>query len=219
MWGISPLTSHYGGLVYKVQNGNSHYWQALYRWLKNLLLEDPCQEWFLLTLTAVNLMGSIYGYYWYAGQLASTPFIWWPFIPDSPLATTLFALALLLAYYRRENGALRLIAAAAVIKYGLWAVVVISDYWLAGAPLTAVEAGLWLSHLGMLIEGGLFLRHWPATRRQLPLVVLWLGLNDFIDYGLGLHPYLFSPGQEALALAAAASLSLGLILYLVWIIN
>jgi uncharacterized membrane protein YpjA len=188
-------------------------------WLKHLLWEAPYQNWFLITLAVVNLLGSIYGYYWYREQLASTPLIWWPFTPDSPLATTLFGLALLLALYRRESGLLRVVAAAAVIKYGLWAVVIISDYWLSGAPVTLVEAGLWLSHLGMMVEGFLFLRHWPVAPWQLALVVLWLGINDFVDYSLGMHPYLFSPGQESLALVTAAGLSLALSIYLAWIIN
>ncbi|MDN5344669.1 MAG: hypothetical protein PWQ18_780 [Clostridia bacterium] len=184
------------------------------RWLQHLLWEAPCQGWFLLTLIIINLLGSVYGYYWYREQLASTPLIWWPFTPDSPLATTLFALALLLALSRRGNNFLQLLAAMAVIKYGLWAMVVISDYWLAGARVTAVEAGLWLSHLGMAAEGYLFLRHWRATPWQLALVALWLAINDYVDYGLGWHPYLFMPGQENLAQIAAVGLSLALILYL-----
>ncbi|WP_406677608.1 DUF1405 domain-containing protein [Moorella sp. ACPs] len=188
-------------------------------WLKQLLWEAPYQNWFLVTLAVINLLGSIYGYYWYREQLASTPLIWWPFTPDSPLATTLFGLALIMACYRRESGLLRVVAAAAVIKYGLWAVVIISDYWLSGAPVTVVEAGLWLSHLGMMVEGFLFLRHWSVSSRQLALVVLWLGINDFVDYGLGMHPYLFSPGQESLALVTAITLSLALSFYLARALN
>ncbi|MBC7325036.1 MAG: DUF1405 domain-containing protein [Moorella sp. (in: Bacteria)] len=187
--------------------------------MKHLLWDDPYQGWFLLTLALINYLGSVYGYHWYREQLASTPLVWWPFTPDSPLATTLFALALTLAFYRRESPLLRLVAALATIKYGLWAVVLITDYWLATGQATAVEAGLWLSHLGMLAEGYLFLRHWPVSRCQLILLVLWLGLNDFVDYGLGMHPYLFTAGQESLALATAVSLSLALILYLARAIN
>ncbi|WP_258360920.1 DUF1405 domain-containing protein [Moorella sulfitireducens] len=184
-----------------------------FRWLKHLLWEAPYQNLFLVTLAAVNLLGSLYGYYWYREQLAETPLIWWPVTPDSPLATTLFGLAMILAYCRRESGFLRAVAAAAVIKYGLWAVIIISDYWLSGAPVTVVETGLWLSHLGMTVEGFLFLRHWPVSISQFVLVVLWLGVNDFVDYRLGLHPYLFSPGQENLALVTAVVLSLALSLW------
>lgn len=175
---------------------------------KLLLLDNPFEKWFLLSLVFINLAGSLYGYYWYREQLASTPLIWWPFIPDSPLATTLFGLALLLSSWEREDSLLQIIAAAAVIKYGLWAMIIISDFWLAGNPITAVETGLWLSHLGMVIEGCIFLRHWSVYLRDLFPALLWLGLNDFVDYGLGKHPYLFAPGQERLALFTAVFLSL-----------
>ncbi|MGI6285829.1 DUF1405 domain-containing protein [Neomoorella humiferrea] len=189
-------------------NGAGSTCAAIFRWAKLLLWEDPFEKWFLLSLVFINLAGSLYGYYWYREQLAHTPVIWWPFIPDSPLATTLFGLAVLFNYWEREGNLLQIIAAAAVIKYGLWAMIIISDFWLAGAPVTAVEAGLWLSHLGMVIEGCIFLRHWPVYLRDLFPAFLWLGLNDFVDYWLGMHPYLFAPGQEGLALFTAVLLSL-----------
>lgn len=191
-----------------------HSLRFFYLRLRHLLWEDPYQDWFLATLVVINFLGSVYGYYWYYGQLLATPWFWWPFTPDSPLATTLFALALLLALWRRESGLLRLTAAVAVIKYGLWAMVIIADYWRSGAAVAPVEAGLWLSHLGMLVEGCLFLRHWPAAPWQFGLVALWLVLNDIVDYGLGLHPYLFQPGQEGLALYTATGISLATIIYL-----
>ncbi|MGI9861369.1 DUF1405 domain-containing protein [Moorella naiadis] len=193
-----------------------HFRQNFYFWLRHLLWEDPYQDWFLVTLLVINLLGSIYGYYWYHEQLLATPWFWWPFTPDSPLATTLFTLALFLALGRWESGLLRLVAAVAVMKYGLWAIVIITDFWRAGAAVTPVEAGLWLSHLGMLAEGYLFLRHWPAVPWQLGVIALWLIINDSVDYGLGLHPYLFRPDQEGLALVTATAISLAAILYLVW---
>lgn len=185
-----------------------------YCWLKRLLWENPYQNWFLLTLAVINILGSAYGYFWYRGQLSSTPLIWWPFTPDSPLATTLFALAMVLAVRKRGNSLLCLIATLAVIKYGMWAVALISDYWLSGAKIEPVELGLWLSHLGMMAEGFIFIRHLAVSCRHLLPTGMWLGLNDFVDYGLGMHPYLFSAGQSNLALITAVSLSLVAILYL-----
>ncbi|MDN5361247.1 MAG: hypothetical protein PWP70_294 [Moorella sp. (in: firmicutes)] len=198
-----------------VTSSRRHVWRDFYLWLRHLLWENPYQDWLLATLLMINLLGSIYGYYWYHEQLLATPWYWWPFTPDSPLATTLFTLALFLALGRRESGLLRLVAAIAVIKYGLWAMVIITDFWRAGAAVTPVEAGLWLSHLGMLVEGYLFLRHWPVVPWQLGVIAMWLIINDFVDYGVGLHPYLFLPGQEDLALVTAGAISLAAILYLV----
>ncbi|NLW08012.1 MAG: DUF1405 domain-containing protein [Clostridia bacterium] len=195
--------------------GHSFQLGSFLAWAKGLLWDNPHQSWFLVILVIINALGSLYGYYWYRDQLSSTPLIWWPFTPDSPLSTTLFALALTLAIWRKENNLFRLIAATAVIKYGLWAVVLISDYWLGGARIELVEAGLWLSHLGMFVEGIIFIRHWAFSYIDLVVVSCWLLLNDFIDYALGWHPYLFRADQYNLALLTAVSLSLLLTAYLV----
>lgn len=181
--------------------------------MKELLWDNPYRPWFLKTLFIINFLGSLYGYYWYHEQLAATPWFWWVFTPDSPLSTTLFATALALALMGKENNLLRLVAAASVIKYGLWACAVILDYWLQGAKVAPVETMLFLSHLGMAAEGYLFLRHWPLTFRQALLTGGWLLLNDYVDYVLGWHPYLFREDQVALAAVTAILLSGGLILY------
>lgn len=182
--------------------------------VKNVLWDNPYKPWFLKTLLCVNFLGSLYGYYWYHEQLAATPWIWWIFTPDSPLSTTLFALALAMAWAGKENPLLRLVAATSVIKYGVWACVVIADYWLGGNGVAPVEAMLFLSHLGMAAEGYIFLRHWSVTWRQALAAGGWLGLNDYVDYVGGWHPYLFREDQMVLAATTAVLLSGGLFLYL-----
>ncbi|HBT48255.1 MAG TPA: DUF1405 domain-containing protein [Peptococcaceae bacterium] len=181
--------------------------RGLVAWCRDLLWENPHRPWFLKTLLVVNLLGSLYGYYWYREQLAATPWIWWIFTPDSPLSTSLFTLALTLALKGKGSPFLRLLAAAGVIKYGLWAAVVITDYWLKGGPAELLEAMLCLSHLGMALEGLIFIRHWPFGRRHVLGVGGWLVLNDYVDYALGWHPYLFRPDQEGLAAVTAVALS------------
>lgn len=187
--------------------------RGVFFWMRDLPWDNPYRPWFLKTLLVINFLGSLYGYYWYHEQLAATPWFWWVFTPDSPLSTTLFALVLALALIGRENNLLRLVAAASVIKYGLWACVVILDYWLQGAKVAPVEAMLFLSHLGMAAEGYLFLRHWSLTFREALLTGGWLLLNDYVDYVLGWHPYLFREDQVALAALTAVLLSGGFILY------
>lgn len=50
---------------------------------------------FLLALFFVNLLGTIYGFIWYKEQLVITPYIYWPFVPDSPIASLFFTIFLL----------------------------------------------------------------------------------------------------------------------------
>ena len=45
-------------------------------------------------VVAVNLAGTAFGFYYYAFQFSRTPVEMWPFVPDSPMATLLVALAL-----------------------------------------------------------------------------------------------------------------------------
>ncbi|WP_297198742.1 DUF1405 domain-containing protein [Thermanaeromonas sp.] len=114
---------------------------------------------------------------------------------------------------RKTQEILGVLACATLIKYGLWAVVVIGDYWIKRGPVQPVETLLFLSHLGMVAQGYLFLRHWPFYFGQGVLVGAWLILNDYVDYALGWHPYLFRPDQEPLAAAAALALSACWFLY------
>lgn len=52
-------------------------------WLYAILAARPV-VWLLLF---VNAAGTVYGYYWYRYQLAETPPVFLPFVPDSPTAS------------------------------------------------------------------------------------------------------------------------------------
>ena len=56
----------------------------------------------VLLFLIVNLLGTIYGFIWYGNQLKETSPIFWPFVPDSPMAT-LFVFVLI-AFWQRETG-------------------------------------------------------------------------------------------------------------------
>jgi len=180
-------------------------------WLKNLLWEEPYQKWFVIVLFLINAVGSISGYFWYEGQLRQTPLYLWPLIADSPFSALLFTFALLFLLLNFNCSFFQLWAYASVMKYGLWAIVVISDFWLAGGEIRGIEVLLWLSHAGMFAEGFLYLRHLRFNFMDVLLVICWLVFNDYFDYALGFHPYLFMAGQETLALKTALLLDLFLI--------
>lgn len=180
----------------------------------NLLLKlwrdfwrDPWQSRYTAPLVIINALGSGYGYYWYHEQLAATPFYYWPFVPDSPLASTFFTLALLIPGNSALRRLFQTIAFTAAVKYGIWAVVIISQYWIKGGPVEFTEVMLWLSHLGMAVEGGIFLKTLQLDRMVVSITGMWMLLNDLMDYYAELHPYLFAPGQEFLAAITALSLT------------
>src|SRR5690625_7763832 len=52
-------------------------------WLSTILRNRN----FLILLFGINFLGTIYGYMWYGNQLARTPAIFLPFVPDSPTAS------------------------------------------------------------------------------------------------------------------------------------
>ncbi len=171
---------------------------------------DPWQPRFAIPLVVINLLGAGYGYYWYHEQLAATPVLFWLFVSDSPLSATLFALALLL----RGNSPLKLlfqvIAFTAVIKYGLWAIAIITHYWALYGNVGYIEIMLWVSHLGMAAEGIIFLKTLRFERVIGYIAGLWMLINDIMDYAARLHPYLFAAGQERVALLTALLLTVGI---------
>ncbi|MCL5057404.1 MAG: DUF1405 domain-containing protein [Actinobacteria bacterium] len=183
-------------------------------------LSNPWQPRYILLILAINIPGSVYGYYWYAEQLASTPKRLLLFVPDSPLATTLLSFVLILALLGHRNLFFSLLALAACIKYGLWAAVVISDFWLGGGAVGWETVLLWFSHLGMAAQGVIYMRAGPfvfparGMARAAAVVSAWMLLNDFMDYHLGIHPYLYYYGQEPMAAVSAWGLSATVIIYI-----
>jgi len=180
-----------------------------------LLVKNPFRRWFLITLIIINILGSIYGYYWYKGQLMATPKELWLFTFDSPFSTTLFTFVLLGILFGIHNELLQLIAYTAVIKYGIWAAAVILHFWLTSGSPTFVTSMLFISHLGMALEGFVFIRHLYVSTFYLFLLGGWFAVNDFLDYFRGIHPYLYHPNQKIFAMITAVGLSVLLFIY-VW---
>ena len=124
-----------------------------------------------------------------------TPLRFWIFIPDSPLSTTLFSIAIFLILCKRKFPFLYFLAFITVIKYGLWAVFVNTHFWLLSGQVHWVEFMLWLSHLGMALEGIIYLRLFLPSLYEWGVVGFWMMFNDYVDYAWDLHPYLYLQAQ------------------------
>jgi uncharacterized membrane protein YpjA len=137
---------------------------------------------FLWLLLLINTFGTIYGYDWYGWQLAETPVIFLPFVPDSPTAS-LFFVFVLAAFLMKKNWPLmEALAVVTLFKYGIWAVVM---NFLVLAQTGELDLSGWMlicSHAGMAIQGLLYAPFYRFKIRHLIITAIWTVHNDIIDY-------------------------------------
>ncbi len=143
---------------------------------------------FLTLLLIINVLGTVYGYYWYKGQLSITEPIFYIFVPDSPTASLFFCFAILGWLLGRNFKLMEALALVTLIKYGLWAV--------AMNLLTLVETGYlspigWMlvaSHFLMAVQAVLYLPNYRFEKWHVLVVAVWTLHNDVIDYLFGQMP-------------------------------
>ena len=61
----------------------------------------------LIALFIVNVLGTVYRYYWYKYQLIDTPVWLRVVVPDSPTASLFFCFVLLLWIFKKQNKTLK----------------------------------------------------------------------------------------------------------------
>lgn len=173
----------------------------VFRFVYALLLDRS----FLYLLLVVNLLGTAYGFVWYAEQLEFTwaeisGWLVW-FVPDSPTASLFFCFSLIylirqgnVQQSHQKSGMLRqFVEAFAVVtsvKYGIWCVWMIVMAAQQQDPIVWQEWMLITSHAAMAIQGVLYARFFTYRYAALLLVGIWTIGNDLIDYGLGVYPSL-----------------------------
>ncbi|WP_391208991.1 DUF1405 domain-containing protein [Psychrobacillus sp. L4] len=137
---------------------------------------------FMWLLFFVNLLGTIYGYYWYGSQLAITEPKFYIFVPDSPTASLFFTIALLGWLLKKNWKLVEVLALITLVKYGLWAVVM--NIW------TYIETGsigwmgwmLVVSHFGMALQAILYMPFYKFKWVHILIASIWTVHNDIIDY-------------------------------------
>ena len=137
-------------------------------------------------LAGLNILGFFVGtVFWYGGFIqASKPPLWaCPFIPDSPLSTLLFGLALILLHRRHSNDLLNRFAIGFNIKYGTWTMLFWALYWVRTGDLNPVSLLMFATHLGMAVEGLLLFQYLQRPNVYNSLVVFaWFFAGDIVDY-------------------------------------
>jgi uncharacterized membrane protein YpjA len=189
--------------------------EGLLRWTMETILRWPLLFW---SCFLANLAGAVFGsVFWYGTMLTYSPLWALPFIPDCPLAALLGSIGLAGLLLRRRWSWFYALVAFACIKYGLWTVA----YWLqewrvGGFTGNPIEIMLFITHIGLFIEGLLFVPYigmlsW--TKRA--AVTGWFVLSIYVDYGLGYHPPLGAVSVEFVSsVAMVLTVALGAALLL-----
>lgn len=175
--------------------------------ITNFFAPIPHHTNWLRLLVVVNVFGSLYGFNWYAKQLAATPWYLWPVVPDSPLSSLAFGIYLAFRLAGRRTPALAAFAQQATFKYGLWSVIVLGGYVIRTGDANPELLLLMFTHAGMAIEAYLLMVADPVPRGWLLTVFGWLVINDTFDYGLGTHPAVPDPAALPVIAAEACALT------------
>lgn len=139
-------------------------------------------------LLMINILGTLYGYWWYKDQLAITPARFYIFVPDSPTASLFFVLVLIMYLFKKNWPLMEAFASITLIKYGLWAVAMNIGAGLAGTPLVFEHYLLIFSHLGMAVQALIYIPYYRIKPLHLVVVSVWTLHNDVIDYVFLMHP-------------------------------
>ena len=195
-----------------------NYLAPLPRQLENLALRCA---WLIVI---INLAGTAFGFWYYRFQLAQTPLVMWPFVPDSPAATLLVALSLAAWKLDLDIEWLHMLAFFGNIKLGLWTPFV--QLFLNGPG--GIEPWLYwfliVSHLAMSLQSFLIYRYAEFSVGAVAVATVWYGFNDIVDYFVPLvgefhHTFLraelvdgtLNHALRAHDLAAAAAVTLTLV--------
>lgn len=143
---------------------------------------------FLLALFFVNLLGTIYGFIWYKEQLVITPYIYWPFVPDSPIASLFFTIFLLFFMLKKNVPYVEALAVMTLFKYGIWAIIMNLLTLYVDGSLGWQGYMLIISHGLMALQGLLYYSAYSFTLKHIAVAGIWTLHNDVIDYVFGMMP-------------------------------
>ncbi|QHW37206.1 DUF1405 domain-containing protein [Staphylococcus ursi] len=153
--------------------------------LQNMLFY---QRPILILIIISNILGTIYGYIWYAPQLFRSAWYFGPFIPDSPTATLFLVVSLILLLFNKKNAIIDTLAFVTLLKYGVWAVMMNFLLFIEDETIYILGVMLIISHGIMAMQALLFLPQFKFTLLSLVVTIIWVFHNDVIDYVFHQYP-------------------------------
>jgi uncharacterized membrane protein YpjA len=173
----------------------------------------------LVWLVAGSLAIGVIGLRWYVDRgLAGVSTFAWPLFADSPAATLLGALAFATllpalgrpieeAPFTRAMAYLHTLAFVWLVETALWTTVALNIGFGVYFPDPFAYFGVIGSHLAFIGAAYLLPHAARTTRGALAFALGGALANDFVDYGLGLHPPLrYDPGLGLTAASVVTSL-------------
>jgi uncharacterized membrane protein YpjA len=142
----------------------------------------------LWILFIVNLLGTIYGYYWYRFQIVDTVYWLRIFVPDSPTASLFLCIVLLGYLLNKQNGLIEALAFVSLIKYGIWAVVMNCLVLFIQKELNLTAYLLIFSHAAMALEAILFAPFFKVKAWQLIFASIVILQDVIFDYVFNTMP-------------------------------
>ncbi|ADD04828.1 DUF1405 family protein [Natrialba magadii ATCC 43099] len=152
--------------------------------------------WLVVT---INLLGTVFGFWYYSGQFAQTPAVMWPWVPDSPMATLFIALAIAAWKLGHELPWLTALAFFGNIILGLWTpytLLVFYDSYSYLHPL--MFQFLFWSHLGMVVQALVLYRITDFPVWGVAVAFVWYTSNLIVDYFI---PIVGEPHHTAIPVA------------------
>lgn len=143
------------------------------------------RRWFMV---ATALSGVAWGTTWLPGIGAG-----WA-QQNAMLAVWTVSLLLGAIWFRRPPAWLLGVFAFGQIKYGIWTITAWLLYWrntaeFFGAPHFSVDSvAMTVTHVGLALQGLVLLTYFRPTLGAVAASLLWFGMSDFVDYGLGFYP-------------------------------
>jgi len=150
-------------------------------------------------VVAINLLGTLFGFWYYRFQFAAEPVVLWPFVPDSPLATLFIAASLAAWKLGRPNEVLNALAFFGCIKLGAWTPYVLLAFADGFSYLhPAMYNFLFWSHLAMVVQAFLVHRYSEFQVRAIAVALGWYTIDLVLDYFI---PLIGDPHHTAIPVA------------------
>src|SRR5699024_6166159 len=132
--------------------------------------------------------GTIYGYLWYAGQLAITQAVFILFVLDSLIATLFFTFFLIFFIFIENALFIEVFVLISLFSFGSWAVAMNILTLIVNGELPWEGYMLIVSHGAMAIQGLIYLPYYKIKLKHLTVAGVFLLHNEIIDYVYGMMP-------------------------------